>query len=161
MNEINWWDLDEVTATQPPIDSFSGEYKFLSNFYPSPIIWEGKHYPTVEHAYQAMKCLDPQVQERVRNANTPNEAKRMGKVINRNGTLRSDWSEINMKLMENLLWQKFENPVLRKMLDATKPRELIEGNVWKDSFWGVYNGKGENHLGKLLMLIRSETFKKL
>ena len=63
--------------------------------------------------------------------------------------------------MENLLWQKFENPVLRKMLDATKPRELIEGNVWKDSFWGVYNGKGENHLGKLLMLIRSETFKKL
>jgi predicted NAD-dependent protein-ADP-ribosyltransferase YbiA (DUF1768 family) len=32
--------------------------------------------------------------------------------------------------------------------------ELIEGNWWGDTYWGVCNGVGENHLGKLLMKIR-------
>ena len=34
--------------------------------------------------------------------------------------------------------------------------ELIEGNVWNDTFWGVCNGKGHNHLGKILMKVRDE-----
>ena len=152
MNNINWWDSENDT----PIVSFDGEYKFLSNFFPSPICWQERIWPTVEHAYQAMKSLDEQVQERIRNANTPNEAKRMGNVINRNGTRRPDWKEINLGLMENLLRKKFANSALRKMLAATAPRKLIEGNVWKDTFFGVYNGKGENHLGMLLMKIRDE-----
>ncbi len=33
---------------------------------------------------------------------------------------------------------------------------LIEGNTWRDTFWGIYEGKGENNLGKLLMKIREE-----
>lgn len=40
------------------IDRFSGPHRFLSNFYPSPIIYDGVAYPTVEHAYQAQKTLD-------------------------------------------------------------------------------------------------------
>ena len=35
---------------------------------------------------------------------------------------------------------------------------LIEGNTWEWSrtFWGVCNGSGENHLGRLLMKVREE-----
>ncbi len=34
--------------------------------------------------------------------------------------------------------------------------ELIEGNHWNDTFWGICNGNGENNLGKILMKIRHE-----
>lgn len=31
---------------------------------------------------------------------------------------------------------------------------LIERNTWGDTFWGVYDNKGENNLGKILMKVR-------
>ena len=37
------------------INSFVGPCRFLSNFYPSEITYEGITYPTVEHAFQASK----------------------------------------------------------------------------------------------------------
>lgn len=37
------------------INSFTGKYAFLSNFYPSPITIDNIQYPTVEHAFQAQK----------------------------------------------------------------------------------------------------------
>ncbi len=37
------------------ISSFSGDFRFLSNFSHSPITVDGKEYLTVEHAYQAAK----------------------------------------------------------------------------------------------------------
>ena len=42
-----------------PILGFEGEYRWLSNFYPlgTPILYEELSFPTVEHAYQAMKCV--------------------------------------------------------------------------------------------------------
>jgi predicted NAD-dependent protein-ADP-ribosyltransferase YbiA (DUF1768 family) len=42
------------------------------------------------------------------------------------------------------------------MLIDTGDQELIEGNWWGDVIWGVCNGKGENHLGKILMEVRKE-----
>ena len=41
------------------IRSFTGEYRFLSNFFPSPVEFEGLVFPTVEHAFQAAKALSP------------------------------------------------------------------------------------------------------
>ena len=59
--------------------------------------------------------------------------------------------------MEDLVRQKFtKNKDLAKLLKGTGNQELIEGNTWKDTFWGVYNGIGSNHLGKILMKIRKE-----
>lgn len=40
------------------IDSFSGNYEFLSNFAGCNIIDDGIPYPSVENAYQAHKTLD-------------------------------------------------------------------------------------------------------
>jgi hypothetical protein len=39
---------------------------------------------------------------------------------------------------------------------ATKGHDLAEGNWWGDTFWGTCKGTGHNHLGKILMDIRSE-----
>ena len=40
------------------INEFQGKYRFLSNFYPCDIVYEGIQYPSTEHAYQAAKTLD-------------------------------------------------------------------------------------------------------
>lgn len=82
-------------------------------------------------------------------------AKRMG----RQCKLRADWEEIKLQVMETLLRQKFHseiNPALAQLLKNTRDYELIEGNNWGDTFWGVCNKVGKNHLGRLLMLIRSD-----
>ena len=48
------------------------------------------------------------------------------------------------------------NPNFTKRLLETGNQELIEGNDWNDTFWGVCNGEGENNLGRTLMRIRRE-----
>ena len=59
--------------------------------------------------------------------------------------------------METLVREKFShNKDLKEMLLETGDAIIEEGNDWNDTFWGVCNGKGENHLGKILMKIREE-----
>lgn len=136
------------------IDSFSGEYRFLSNFYQAEVEFEGMMYPSTEHAYQAAKTLDLKSRAMFQGG-TAGQAKRLGQVI----ILRDDWTNDNVKIsvMYAVLLDKFtRHQDLRKQLIATSPNELIEGNTWNDAFWGVCDGKGKNHLGKLLMSIRQE-----
>lgn len=45
---------------------------------------------------------------------------------------------------------------LAEKLLETGDEELVEGNKWNDTYWGVCNGKGKNQLGKILMRIREE-----
>lgn len=136
------------------INKFRGPYAFLSNFSPSFIIVEGLAYPTVEHAYQASKTTELSEKLEIRNAETPGQAKKLGKSV----TLRPNWEEIKVSVMENLLRLKFQDRTLRNKLLSTGTATLVEGNGWGDTFWGVDIKKnaGENHLGKLLMRIRAE-----
>ena len=133
------------------ISLFSGRYAFLSNFYPSQIAFEGQFYPTVEHAFQAAKTLDFAERERISSLGTPGLAKKAGRKLN----LRPGWNDKRIEVMWHLLQLKFEIPFLRNELLNTFPQELIEGNTWNDTFWGVCDGKGENQLGVMLMEVRS------
>ena len=145
------------------IDSFSGKYRFLSNFYKSPIEFsfplisvhgEEEMSPiiavanTVEHGYQASKSNRLDEAYAILTMSTPGKAKRGG----RNCSLRSDWESIKLKVMHTLVWEKFStHEYLKNLLLETGDHELIEGNTWGDKFWGVCDGEGENHLGKILM----------
>jgi ribA/ribD-fused uncharacterized protein len=133
------------------IENFVGEYRFLSNFAPSLITVDGLDYPTVEHAFQALKTENPTEREIVRAARTPGQAKKLGRRV----TLRADWNTSRVGVMKMLLEKKFSNKVLRAELLATEDAELVEGNYWNDTFWGVCRCRGENNLGKLLMEVRS------
>lgn len=138
------------------IEHFRGDYSFLSNFFPEKITVSGKEYPTVEHYFQAMKTKDPLEREKIRTAETPGKAKRLGRTVK----LRPDWHEIKLKVMEQALRKKFADPELKALLKETGSQELIEGNEWGDKFWGCVQEEevwvGENNLGKLLMKIRDE-----
>lgn len=48
-----------------PINTFNGDYRFLSNFYPAEVLFEGITWPSVEHAFQAAKTDDPAEKARI------------------------------------------------------------------------------------------------
>lgn len=159
-----------MTTTRTPtgdtgdmINKFDGRYGFLSNFYPCEIEHRGIKYPSVEHYYVAMKCNGPQLvngvqytpidfHEMVARIPSPGAAKKLGQRI----TVRKDWSEKKLEFMNWAVREKFKDEKLAEMLLATGDEELVEGNVWNDTFWGVCDGKGSNHLGKILMRVRKE-----
>jgi ribA/ribD-fused uncharacterized protein len=150
------------------INSFTGRWSFLSNFYPCKIVHQGITYPSTEHYYVAQKVNDDQiingkfypkadVREMISNISTPGQVKRFGRTLK----LRSDWDNIKLGVMEWCLREKFKEENLKEMLLQTGDQELIEGNYWHDVVWGVCTcqkcgNKGENNLGKLLMKIRGE-----
>lgn len=137
---------------------FFDEYRFLSNFdsHKDVVLLIDDlcngHIPceTIEHAFQALKTLDPAERLKIAHASTPGKAKRLGKSC----SLRPDWQEIKIDTMFNLVAMKFSQIPYKEMLLATGDAYLEETNTWGDTFWGVCEGVGENHLGLILMQVR-------
>lgn len=139
------------------ITNFRGTVFSNFSIIPGGIDFEGENYPSVEHAYQAAKTLDPNERAKVRKAPTSGKAKALGRKL----TLRSDWEEVKIGVMRDLLRKKFPIGTYRAItLMATGDAQLVEVNTWGDRFWGQCpRGMGENWLGKLLMEIRAELLK--
>jgi len=144
------------------IARFRGEYKFLSNFAPSPFKMGDYIYPTVEHAYQEAKTDDPERKKLIREALTPGEAARLGRALET--VVRPDWNSVKVDVMRKLVGLKFDsNPDLAKKLVDTYPYTLIEGNNWHDNFFGIctcpkcHNSdvQPQNWLGEILTMIRA------
>ncbi len=134
------------------IKGFFNQYRFLSNFQDCVISYNGLVYHSTEAAYQASKSLFEDVQIRFCNL-TPSESKKLGRIIK----CRSDWDNIKYQIMLDIVRIKFKsNEFLANLLLNTGNRYLEETNYWKDTYWGVCNGIGENNLGKILMIVRSE-----
>jgi len=65
--------------------------------------------------------------------------------------------------MEEIVEAKFkQNPEVAFLLLETGDEVLIEGNKWGDVYWGCVKDrsvlgewKGSNHLGRILMKVRS------
>lgn len=142
------------------INKFEGEYAFLSNFYPSPMMgFDAIEYPTVEHAFQAQKSLDIMERMAIAKAPTPGKAKRLGRKVK----LRPNWNSIKEEVMYNYVFHKFHtHPELKEKLLATGNEYLEEGTTWCDNEWGncycprCVNIQGKNKLGKILMRVRKE-----
>lgn len=134
------------------IDWFREEYEFLSNFYPSKVIFDGITYYNSEAAYQAQKCKTHEERKAFEKLSS-DEAKRLGQKVEK----RSDWDDVKFGIMEQVVYAKFaQNPTLAQDLLDTGDKVLKEGNYWKDVYWGVdiRTGEGENNLGRILMALR-------
>lgn len=131
------------------IDNFHGDNRWLSNFW----IHDEVHGLSVEHHYQAAKADNYDDFILIMEAETPAQAKKLGKTIR----VRGDWEQVKLIVMEQCIRDKFTyNSELRKKLLETRGMMLVEGNWWGDRFWGVCEGEGENHLGKILMKLRDD-----
>ena len=135
------------------INGFSGEYRWLSNFWMAPITFADWTFPSSEHAYQAAKSENPREWQYIAGLRTAGQAKRAGRDV----TLRNDWNTVRLEVMEHIQRAKYyQHQNLRDLLIATGDLKIIEKNTWGDTFWGVCNYQGENHLGKIIMKIREE-----
>lgn len=124
--------------------------------------WRFKSEPfrSSEHVYQAFKSDSPAWAELVFNQEFPKKTKVLARKLLRKGNqfgLRPDFHQKKVGIMEWIVREKFfQNPELMAKLIDTFPLELEEHNSWGDSFWGVSQGVGKNHLGKILVNIRAE-----
>ena len=135
------------------INSFSGKYDFLSNMFICLLVdMDGTEYRSSEHYYQLHKTLDHCERYKIQTTSTPMKSRTLG----RKCELRPDWNNVKDQVMETALRLKFNNEYLRNKLIKTYSHELVEGNNWGDTYWGVCNGRGQNKLGMLLMKIRDE-----
>ena len=121
--------------------AFFGRTSFLSNFYPSPIIENGKHFPTVEHLYQFKKAscfTDTEITTAILRAKTPIQAKTLGyKIKDFDEQL---WRQTAVQTMHKACALKFQqNDILADKLHKIKGN-IIEANP-KDSLfllWTFY-----------------------
>lgn len=136
------------------IKEFKNQYFFLSNFYEYPIYYNKLVFCNAEAAFQAQKAMNEKDQYKFINLNA-SQARKLGKTVQ----LRKDWEEIKDNVMYEIVKRKFTiNKELQQKLLETKEEELIEGNWWHDTYWGVDSktGIGQNKLGKILTKVREE-----
>lgn len=127
---------------------FRGKYSWLSNFAVCTVEYKGDKFKTLENAYQAAKSDDASIRKQF-TIISPVVAKRRGRQIK----VRADWEDVKVRIMRELLVQKFAIPYYRtKLEEITEP--IVEENTWHDEFWGVCNGHGQNILGKLIEEIK-------
>lgn len=141
------------------ITSFKEEYRFLSNFYQTPVTYKGLTYPNAEAAFQAQKCEKEEDKVKYTLVKNPVRAKQMGK---KEPNLPENWREISYDIMLEIIRAKFAVPEMDEKLLATGDAELIEGNNHHDNIWGdctcpkCASKVGQNRLGKILMQVREE-----
>ena len=136
------------------IKEFKNQYFFLSNFYEYPIYYNKLVFCNAEAAFQAQKVINEKDQYKFINLNA-SQARKLGKTVQ----LRKYWEEIKDNVMYEIVKRKFlTNKELQQKLLETKEEELVEGNWWHDTYWGVDSktGIGQNKLGKILMKVREE-----
>jgi len=145
---------EEAQAQAPILFGGKGDdptYKCFSNFTTAPFILEDEEWQTVEHYYQAMKSLDPEVREAIRMAPRPGKAKHMGRRVE----LRPDWEDVKREVMLEAVTAKFEqNPELLDVLLSTEDRRLHENRP--DPVWGGGPNypNGTDWLGEVLEIVR-------
>lgn len=140
--------------------------KYVSNWFSNmlpldcPFEYQGIEFKTVENFYQAMKIPATRVDLRAEIA-ALNPYKAKTAIRNKEKYAWSpSWNkELSLEVMEFALKRMKFLPGTSwyNMLNMTEDWEITEWNNWGDTFWGkdLKTEKGDNHLGKLLMKVRS------
>ena len=137
-----------------PIKFYTPEFYVFNNFSAHAIEFEGKLYPTSEHAYQAAQCTDPRGQEEIRNARSPLQAKTLANEIYK-AARDLDWRSKKVAVLEEILRTKLaQHPEAQEALRKCGHEDIVEDSP-TDYFWGAgADGSGQNILGKLWMKLR-------
>jgi ribA/ribD-fused uncharacterized protein len=134
-------------------------YGCFSNFSPHGIEIQGTYWATVEHYYQAQKFVGSveatKIIPLIQAAPSPETAAALGRCPTRQ--LRPNWDLVKTQVMRQAVFKKFiTHREIREVLLTTGDEVLVE-NSPTDYFWGCGDDKtGQNHLGRILMLVREE-----
>ena len=138
------------------IDYFTGYFSFLSNNYLTPVYYDGIIFQSVWHAYYANKTEDKNIHKKILNCENFQNLLSLAFRIKD----PENWENKKFQIMEKLVRDKFRrNKEISEKLILTENRELVNTLIEyneKNLFWGVYKGKGENNLGRILTKIRED-----
>ena len=125
---------------------YEQEFYVLSNFSAFRLFWKGRDFDTSEAAYHWEKFPhETSVRNRIMTARSAHDAFKIAERYK--SVCRSDWSEVRVPIMRELLIAKAEqHEYVRRKLDQTGNRILVEDS-WRDDFWGW----GADHLGKNML----------
>lgn len=134
-------------------------YGVFSNLYRRPIVFEGREFPTAEHAYQYGKPRKPAVREWLLAAPSPSLL-----AMAAHGLYAWDiapgWSQNRYHRMLDVVTAKFtQHQDLADILLGTGEAEIVETATENNEVnrrWGRVNGIGKNWLGEILMAVRHE-----
>ena len=148
---------DPNYVTDKAVHFYTPRYYAFDSFSAFAVeLWD-KVFPTAEHAYQWKKFdfSKSPTSELILSARSARDTKIIGEEhVNEVST---EWNVTKLSFMEVILRAKLtQHDKVRSLLLETVGKDIIE-NSPTDSFWGIgEDGKGENHLGKLWMKLRSE-----
>ena len=116
---------------------------------------DGHFWPSVEHYFQGMKFKNPAHQEKVRLAEHPAKARRLGR--SRFRRIRRDWSKVRRVIMTRAVYTKCRtHPELAERLLETGDVRIVENSQY-DYFWGCGRDlRGHNTYGQVLMDVRNK-----
>lgn len=116
---------------------------------------EDKHWPSVEHYYQAMKFSDESYQDKIRQAAHPKTARKLGR--SRFKKIRKDWATVKSVYMSRALYTKCRSyPEITEKLLQTSEEKLVESSAY-DYYWGCgRDRRGTNMYGQVLMKVRAK-----
>lgn len=152
----------KAAGKQPEIPFYRSNekpYGAFSNLFRRAMVFEGREYPTAEHAYQAGKARKESVRDWILSAPSPSLVAMAAHGLY-TWDINPDWSRTKFDRMRNVLRAKFtQHEDLKELLLSTGNARLVEAgrtdNVVNRT-WGEVNGKGLNMLGVLLMEVREE-----
>ena len=131
-------------------------YEFTNFYCGKPVVIDGYQWKTTEHYFQAQKFIGTPYVEYIQGLDRPRQAFDASRdpVISR--WKRGDWEDVKQQIMYKALLAKFsQDEELRRLLAETGDKLLVENSPF-DNFWGDGgNGRGQNHLGRLLMKVRA------
>lgn len=136
-----------ISRTDPEdiLGSFSGHSFYLDD----------KEWPTVEHYYQSQKFTNPDYQEKIFQAVTPADARKLGNrwLVKK----RPDFKKVRVTLMTRAVYIKCKtHDSVQQALIDTENKDIADSS-FTDYFWGCgRDGRGDNHYGKILMRVRDK-----
>ena len=146
-----------------------GEYKTFDNQAEYPIQINDTKYPSVEHYFQAQKALefdDKEIYEKIMKTPSGKAVKALGKKVR--NFIKELWDSKRLEIMMKGIRAKFiQHPELQKQLLETGIKKIGEADP-RNTYWGIGTSintelskdpskwKGQNQLGKILMILRDE-----
>lgn len=125
----------------------------LASFSHHPFQLDGAEWPSVEHYVNAMKFASTDYQAKIRVAEHPRLANKLGKSWWQKK--RSDWKQVRDTYMTRAVWTKCQAwPEVAQALLETGNRYILETSNY-DYYWGCgRDARGLNKYGHVLMAVR-------
>lgn len=145
-----------------PLEKF---YIYFSPYTAHAIEMNGVMYPTLEHAYQCQRYIDPKIIEEIRNARSPVSAWEISSRYKHLQIPEFKNAEHKLEVMKMLMRLKAEqHKEVRNALLESGNLEIVKHIVTYppgDGFWDDgEDGKGLNHIGRLWMQVRADLVQK-